>query len=151
MSFSLGAGIIIMKEDKVLLVQMNYSRFKGHWILPGGMVDPGEHPHQAALRELKEETGQVAQVDQLVTIRHRLKEDKRSNSYWVFKGTLTEESPLIWDEEELQSVKYWSIPDLMKDEFVRAHTKFYIELLINGKERLEKPTHLDSDWEDFVY
>lgn len=41
----------------VLLIQRRYEPFEGHWALPGGHVDPGEHTHEAALRELTEETG----------------------------------------------------------------------------------------------
>ncbi|WP_405793026.1 NUDIX domain-containing protein [Streptomyces sp. NBC_01506] len=35
-----------------------HDRFREHWELPGGMIEPGESPRQAAVRELFEESGQ---------------------------------------------------------------------------------------------
>ena len=42
---------------KVLLIQRKNQPFAGRWALPGGFVDVGEAPEQAARRELEEETG----------------------------------------------------------------------------------------------
>jgi ADP-ribose pyrophosphatase YjhB (NUDIX family) len=44
-------------EDlKVLLIQRGNHPFKGFWCHPGGFIDQSESTHQAAVRELKEET-----------------------------------------------------------------------------------------------
>ncbi|MCP9990158.1 NUDIX domain-containing protein [Streptomyces albogriseolus] len=37
-----------------------HDRFRGQWELPGGLLEPGESPRQAAVRELAEESGQVS-------------------------------------------------------------------------------------------
>ncbi|MFF8993683.1 NUDIX hydrolase [Streptomyces sp. NPDC014983] len=40
-------------------VVMVYDRFRRQWELPGGLLEPGESPRQAAVRELAEEGGQI--------------------------------------------------------------------------------------------
>ena len=42
------------KEDKILLVDHKKALL---WLPPGGHVEPGEHPHESAHRELSEELG----------------------------------------------------------------------------------------------
>ena len=47
--------LVIIAGDKLLLIQRLFGPFG--YALPGGMVEKGEKPEEAALRELKEETG----------------------------------------------------------------------------------------------
>jgi 8-oxo-dGTP pyrophosphatase MutT (NUDIX family) len=48
----------ITPQYEILLVrQYRFGSQDYHWELPGGLVDPGELPEQAAKRELQEETG----------------------------------------------------------------------------------------------
>jgi len=46
--------MVSQTEDGYVLV---YNRFKQHWELPGGFIDEGESPAEAAVREMEEETG----------------------------------------------------------------------------------------------
>lgn len=47
--------VIVVKDDKYLLInEEKKDLFKG-WLFPGGKIEPDESPENAALRELKEE------------------------------------------------------------------------------------------------
>ncbi len=48
------ACLAIINDSKVLMVKASY---KNHWTFPSGIVDEGESPKEAAIRETLEETG----------------------------------------------------------------------------------------------
>jgi len=57
----------VIAENKILLVK---ERGDG-WTLPGGWVDPGESPSEAAVRETKEESGYDVKAARLMAIYDR--------------------------------------------------------------------------------
>ncbi len=62
------AGALIAREGRVLLVKRAVEPFKNHWDIPGGFLEPGEHPLDGMLREVKEETGLVVRVKELLGV-----------------------------------------------------------------------------------
>jgi len=51
------AGALIIRNGKVLLVRRTIEPFRDYWDIPGGFCEADEHPAEAAIREVREETG----------------------------------------------------------------------------------------------
>jgi ADP-ribose pyrophosphatase YjhB (NUDIX family) len=52
-----GIGVVVLRDDSVLLVRRGRPPAEGSWSLPGGAQELGETAEAAARRELAEETG----------------------------------------------------------------------------------------------
>jgi len=70
-----GVGAVIVEQGKVLLVQRGSEPLKGHWSLPGGLVEVGESLHAAVVREVTEETGLLVEPVELVELLDRIYRD----------------------------------------------------------------------------
>lgn len=55
-------GVVCFRGADVLLVKRGKPPLEGRWSLPGGRIEWGERAADAALRELKEETGVEAEI-----------------------------------------------------------------------------------------
>ncbi len=106
-------GVVILEGDKVLLVRhlKGSNNITDTFGLPAGRLEPGEDYPQAAIRELKEETGLNANVEDLVQLPieyHKILKRKTGEEPMVmrvyrcnkYSGELTdsEETSPLWVE-----------------------------------------------------
>ena len=104
---------ILVNDRKVLLVRRGNDPYKGQWCLPSGFAESGESIAEAALRELKEETGIQGRIVHLQDV------DSNANYYYGDLLFLTFEVEQIGGElqagDDAAEVKYFPlerIPDL---------------------------------------
>ncbi|MEM9964771.1 MAG: NUDIX hydrolase [Asticcacaulis sp.] len=67
-------GVVCIRDDKVLLIRRGRPPRQGHWSIPGGKLEFGETLHDAALRELHEETGCTARIGRLIQVYELIEE-----------------------------------------------------------------------------
>jgi 8-oxo-dGTP diphosphatase len=66
----------VRQGDRFLLVQRARPPFKGYWSLPGGSVEVGETVEEALTREIREETGLTATIQQFLGYAEAIERDE---------------------------------------------------------------------------
>ena len=65
-------GAIVVKDNRVLLVRRGAAPLKGHWTLPGGVLELGESLREGVIREVREETGLTVEPIELIELLDRI-------------------------------------------------------------------------------
>lgn len=105
-------------QTRLLLIQRGNQPFIGKWALPGGFVDMDEDLPQAALRELREETG-IEDVD-IVQFRTYggIKRDPRHRTISVVYTAVIDEPVLAHGMDDAADARWFeldNLPDLAFD------------------------------------
>ncbi|GAB4444119.1 MAG: hypothetical protein Kow00120_13740 [Anaerolineae bacterium] len=108
--WDVGVGAALVHEGAVLLVRQTYGPAKGKWVLPGGFANHDELLDEAAVRELREETGVEGAPLGVIGVRTRYRPDGGA-VYVVFKMRLVRGAPQA-DDFEVDAAQYFTEDEL---------------------------------------
>lgn len=113
------------QESEVLLVQDSDPGVPGvrWWVTPGGGIDPGESPAEAALREVHEETGHRADPTDLHgpvahrVVRHGYSDRVLEQEEWFFllpapRFRVRTDGHTASERRKLGEIRWWRLGDL---------------------------------------
>ena len=84
-----GVGAVIVEAGRVLLVRRGSEPLKGHWSLPGGLLEVGESLAEGVKREVREETGLLVEPVELIELIDRIhREGERVRYHYVIADYL---------------------------------------------------------------
>jgi ADP-ribose pyrophosphatase YjhB (NUDIX family) len=99
--------VLLDERSRVLLIKENYDRRR--WGLPGGAVELGETPAEAAIREVAEETGLTVGLDGLIAL-YYLRTQRRGLRF-IFAGSILGGAHRV-PSAEIAEVRWFSTDEL---------------------------------------
>jgi ADP-ribose pyrophosphatase YjhB (NUDIX family) len=112
-----GVGVVIWREDKVLLVKRRHAPRKGEWGLPGGMQLLGETIMAAAVREAREETGLDITPLGIVTALDALVRDKKGGfeyHYTIIEVVAESRNGQAVAQDDAEDVRWAALDEIEK-------------------------------------
>ena len=137
--------LLLDRDGRILLQQCRDPSAPAEgpwWNTPGGGLDDGETPPQAAARELLEETGLQVAADSLGPVVHRRLTEfciagsayRQSEDYFLVRTEPFSAAPTAHSDVEMVAVlrtRWWT-----RDELRGTHERVYPEELVDVLDRL---------------
>lgn len=128
-----GVRVIVLDRDQRILMVRQHHQERYVWTVPGGAIEPGETSLDAAVREVKEETGLDVSIDRMIWHVEQVVPGKEPRFVNIFLATALGGSVMVGTDPErsddgqvIEEVRYLSreelngaeglYPDYLKDE-----------------------------------
>jgi len=130
----LAGGLIFDQCNRILLLHRATPSLK-QWETPGGKVNRGESPEEAAIREIHEELGVVAQVVGDLGA-HDVDTKQLSFRYALFEMKVLEGTPTVVETGTFDAIRFFSENELMRYmPSLSPNAANYFRLWIRGRTR----------------
>lgn len=142
------AAIVVNRKRELLLVKRGHEPYRGLWCLPIGFAESGERVRDAALRELREETGLEGEIVSLVDV------STVDDAYYGDMAVITYEvrrtGGKLMAGDDAADARYVPIHDLppLAWEANRAAVDRYLALYRDAWAMTDSYRHLFSDMEE---
>lgn len=114
-----GVRVIILDSDNRILMVRQHHQERYVWTVPGGAIEPGETSMDAAVREVKEETGLDVAIDRMIWHVEQLLEGKEPRFVNIFLATVVGGSPCVGsdpergdDDQVIEEIRFMSKSEL---------------------------------------
>jgi ADP-ribose pyrophosphatase YjhB (NUDIX family) len=129
LSATIIVAVVIVKDDKILLIQEAKESCKGQWYLPAGKMEKGETIISAAKREMKEEAGYEIDVAGVFHIEHISYGGPSWIRFSIAANIIGGELKTVPDQESLRA-DWFPLSDLQNNR-IQLRTNDFVPLIFN--------------------
>ncbi|CAL4088870.1 unnamed protein product [Meganyctiphanes norvegica] len=130
-----GVGAFVVNEEGELLVVQERFYKHPHWKLPGGYVEPDEDIQDAAIREVKEETGVDTDFQSVISFRHVHGANFGCSDFYFIVHLRPKSKEITMCKNELSACQWMKIQDYIDSPFVHQTNRFFANAYLEGNKR----------------
>ena len=109
-----GVGVVVFKENNVLVIKRRNPPRKGQWSIPGGKQKLGETWQDTAKREVREETGiEISLIGLVDVVDAIIEDDKKNKNGKINRGPLRKKTNVAYHYTLIDCAAYWESGSLM--------------------------------------